>query len=451
MQPFDQEPEEIEIDFKLLLFSILRRWKVLFVCGILGLALGVVYNLLPEAEPTMADIDMDKVVVEKVADYAATHEMIKYQDQYEAESLLMKMDPDNAHQASIRYYLSAHSTDIELIALRFNNILADEAVRQELFELSGGDYNINYLGEIIYSSYSLGENFVTQLNSFDDLQKIPRNGQLSFHIWAMDEEQCQTLLTALQKHISEVDAACQASYEGYSLQLLSEQHTDGRQDALINLHQSATDKRLAYANAIETYEKEFTDDEKLYAKLVYPTDKEEEEDHFSLIKLILPAFILEFLLLAYFLLKGIFSHAVHGAEQLNDLGIYHVAHLKQGKKLKGIDAWLHHLEHKNDIPAVSQEYLLKTFDLLDAKQIAVCSDHNDTVLSELGTWLAKESNKVQHIGNLYNDDNALVAAKGTDGVVLLVKIDHTTRDEVKRSLDICQQMNFPVIGAVTVE
>ena len=215
----------------------------------------------------MADIDMKNVVVEKVADYAAVHEMVKYQDQYEAESLLMRMDPDNAHQASLRYYLTAHSTDIELIALQFNNILANEANRQELFELSGGDYNINYLGEIISSSYSLGENYATQLNNFDELKNIPRNGQLSFHIWAKDEAQCQVLQSALQEYISKVDAACQTAYEGYSLQLLSEQHVDGRQDALIDLHQSATDKRLDYAKAIETYEKEFSKDEELFAEV----------------------------------------------------------------------------------------------------------------------------------------------------------------------------------------
>lgn len=451
MEQFEQEPKVIEIGIKHLFFSVLRHWKELFLCAIIGLALGVAYNFIPEAEPTMTDIDMKNVVVEKVADYVAVHEMVKYQDQYEAESLLMRMNPDNAHQASLRYYLTAHSTDIELIALQFNSILTNEANRQELFELSGGDYNINYLDEIISSSYSLGENYATQLNNFEELKNIPRNGQLSFQIWAKDEAQCQVLQSALQEYINEVDAACQNVYEGYSLQLLSKQHTDGRQDALIDLHQSATDKRLDYAKEIETYEKEFSKDEKLYAEVVYGF-AHEKETGFSFVNLILPAFILEFLLLAYLLLKGIFSHTIFKAEQLNDMfGLYHIAHLKETTKLKGIDAWLHQLEHKKDLPAVSREYLLKTIDLLDAQQIAVSGDLNDATLNELGAWLAKASGKVQQIGNVFDNDAALAAAKVADGVVLLVKIEQTTRDEVQRSLDICKQMNIPVIGAVTVE
>ena len=66
-------------------------------------------------------------------------------------------------------------------------------------------------------------------------------------------------------------------------------------------------------------------------------------------------------------------------------------------------------------------------------------------------WLAEQDSRIHFAGPLETDEHALVQAKASDAVVLVMRLWHTTHPQIQREIEISRSSKVPLLGAVVMD
>lgn len=128
--------DEQTIDLKELFLYICRKWRVLMALGIVGLVLGAGVGLL-KSGVSMEELDLSKINVREVEQYARYKQLYDDQMAYEKESVYLNIDPYAAYSGGVRYYLHIKESNSAIAKQLYANILREDSIYSQVIEESG--------------------------------------------------------------------------------------------------------------------------------------------------------------------------------------------------------------------------------------------------------------------------------------------------------------------------
>ena len=125
------DAQEMELNLTDMLWTIIMKWRVVFICGILFaiLAGGVSYirsgkRIEAAKQATTQEIRLEGEALDNAMDYLAYWELYKKQKKYNENSLMMQLDGNGFYKAVLAYYVDNQFT-IEYPQInKKNNIFA---------------------------------------------------------------------------------------------------------------------------------------------------------------------------------------------------------------------------------------------------------------------------------------------------------------------------------------
>lgn len=464
---------ELEIDLIDMMFYLIKHWRslllvvvagILFGCGISVLKKPVVDNLpviVEEYTPTEADLNN----MELANEYKQLYED---QSQYRENSLLMQIDADNVYEGKLRYYILAGS-DTEYIGLLYQNILNSEDVLDALKTASGLKCDNKYIREILSCVVSRGEDFYigdTEDSFLKAGNYIVQNVVIDYKISYSDKEICEKMLSALSDEVEKVHAECSQNYSDYDMRQINHSVTQTVRTDIANLQKNCMDLIGAYLTNIEKYEDAFDEKALAYYKTEYlgevVNDESEEVQAPAEVETVSVRSMVKWLFAGTFffclcwvvvlVFFYVFAKRVRIPKDLEKT--FHMPvfgrmrDLNKGKN--NIDRRIEtmrkdHLKLADDI-----EYVIHSIIFLEKQKIVLCGNSKNQLFIHLSEKLQKSQMGVVKENFVCQDGSALDAAKNSDGVILLIELNETTYDDVRRELAVCHMQEIPVLGAVIV-
>lgn len=447
--------DEMTIDLRQMGYFVLKKWKILLIFIIVGLLLGTGLTLL-KGETTLESFDTTKMDNERIQQYALYNQLYLDRLKYDRGSVIIRMDPNAVYSGSLRYYITADTVSIDFIANLFRNIMYDESIFEEIKEKAKLTTDLQYIRELVGLGVSVAKEDNIQIASAAELSRIPASATISVSAMARSEETCEAMLEVMRSRIAAVDAECEASYAQYTFLPMSDRIVYGYSASVANTQKEAASLKNDYVTQIKTIEEELTQDELDYFTLAYPTltDKVLETSLLSRLKYpILLSALLFFLAVGWYAVRFVLDNHLKTPLEVRDIyGLRLIAsRAPQKSPRRGIDGWLDRHGSKGAPPVNSREYLLGALQTSDAQRIVLCGDLADEALREEIAWLAEQDSRIHFAGPLETDEHALVQAKASDAVVLVMRLWHTTHPQIQREIEISRSSKVPLLGAVVMD
>ena len=160
---------EDELDIKALFIFVLRKWRTLFICMIVGCILGCffsvykMYQSRPEAVlAKLNSLDKQDINEFEIRQYKDFKNLYDDSLKYEDKSLIMKLDPNAVYTATLSYSFTSSVQDAEIISDYYLNILNRGDNVQKIINETGINYSIENIKEIVFITDK--DNLVTDNN-----------------------------------------------------------------------------------------------------------------------------------------------------------------------------------------------------------------------------------------------------------------------------------------------
>lgn len=398
------------------------------------------------------------------------------QMKYNQDSLIMNMDPNQVYYGELRYYLAA-GEDTRLISELYTDIFADDNFVKEIMEAGGLNCDVQYAREIIGCSASREHDASIEINNFtnerlEDTGMGYNNAILSFSVCYSHQEACEKMLQTIERKVEEKTRNNQELYKEYSFEKLNTSIRQGVNNDYLTRQKNGTDAINTYVNNITRIESNFTPEDKEYYKVVYlsrePSLLETEEEETdavsveerqsvapvrSLIKwVVIAVFAACVCWGGYYCVKYIFDKRIKTAEELHDVyGLRILGKIEGAHEEKNIiDRKLAEWERKTGSPADSVSYIKGMILSLNKKVILFSGKYGEASL-DVVKMLCNQNDGFQYMNYVHQDDHALHAAKGSEGIIIVTEMKKTESKEIKRELEVCRIQGIPVLGVVVVE
>ena len=257
-------------------------------------------------------------------------------------------------------------------------------------------------------------------------------------------------LTAAKK--AELEQIIQSQTTRESINLENVIQYKELQDAYKKAAESGnSEERVTAYNALVKLEKTLKDDEVMYYKLNY-TDYT-IKNSFNKKLPVFGALGLGFAGLAFLLLYYIFSKDVKSEEEIDHVpGLKILAALDAdgAKAKKGIDKAIRKWENKGRIPANDRNYLKAVLNTMDISRGVVSGDLKDHASAAVMRYIVEQDARFIESGNLATDAEAQFKAKACEGIVLVIHLKETGKALLRRNMEIAENLDRPVIGAVVI-
>ena len=442
---------ETEIDLAELMHYVLRKWRSLLACCLIGAVLGAGVAFFAGSN---VEIDMKNVDEKRVDTYAEYQKLYDKQQEYQAASLLMQIDPAQAYVGKIEYYVTA-DMQTEMIGMLYTNILNQSSFWERIAEAAEAENGIQYVDDLVSITYTIRDYEGLQISTDADLEQIPRTLIIRGEARGRDAEMCERILAVVRDEFEEIDRYCKANFAVYQRETISAEDSVRciYDNDIVNRQKAAAAVQNEYLTKLTSMEKEMTDDEKNYYSVKYPVAEAIEEDEGG--KVIKRAIIFAALLFfagaavhcVRFLLNGTVKQP---GELRSQFGLHVFAHISDPDvKAKGIDGYLR--RRRKTWPANSPEYLLNALQVLNKKPLLLCGDTEDPETMKLMQWLHERDDQLQLCGWLNVNEHAQRLARESAAVVLVVRLWHTAQQHVERELEIARKLDLPLTGAVVIE
>lgn len=487
--------EEMEINLIDLMFYLLKQWKALVIVTVLGLLIGVGIYMTKSSSASKPEVpgtetageDMETAATAEFDDTViANMEMAyKYRNLYERQvdynqnSVLMRLDPNQVYSGTLRYYVAA-GNNTEMVSQLYQNLLADQSVIKEIGDGAGLDCDERYIKELIsvgvVDNGKLTVNYHGAAEDGEGTYEALQSKTISYGVVYSDQETCEKMLDIIREKVASLDQECRDKYGDYVLETVFEGTQFGINAGYLTTQKNNLDMESAHLSNIIRLESAFTDDELPYYKAVYlgregsaGNKKEsgteegvpEEGEALPVIqpKDTVSRWIFVGVLLAvacwagFYLIKYLLDRHIKYAEEVqNYYGLHLIGRYQEdGKTVNVIERLREKAVNKNAGSYCSREYIASAINLLDMNSLLLVGDLEDEETSGLMQFVQRLCQKAECGSMMQNDSNALELAKGKNGIILFIKKGVSTYSEIQRELEICSLQNLHVAGAVVVE
>lgn len=434
-QTYQTYNEEIEIDIKDLLCYVFKHIKTCILCILIGALFGggiYVYKLHTENNAGESIVEPSDDAKENM-DLAYQYRTM-YQNQltYNQESILMNLNAGDAYQGKLRYYVSAGKNSDYLMA-KYNALLLDNALWDDIKTASGLDTEVKYLKELIdveaYTSITKDD---TSIDSAEDNElKTDLNGfVIDVTVNMPDDTSCQDVMDVIDAAILNINSQ---SDSDYSFTLLANDVSALDTADLHEMQESSYTALSNYSTQYKNLENSFSTDEKNYYEINYLDLEEEQEVSISPKKYLVIGVVAGiFLWGCFYVLKYILDKSVKTVDE--------------GKNAYYLNL-IGSLSLKDKNPD-SKEYLIASISQLPEKKILLSVDAKEA--ETLAPSLKDACNNIVATGTLRKDGKLLQKVEELDGVILVIVIKKTKHTEVQRELEVCALHNVPVLGYVAI-
>lgn len=439
-----QNDEEV-IDLKELMLYLLRKWRVLILAGCIGLALGIVVGLLMP-EKTIDDLDMDKLHIKEIGQYARYQQLYDEQLEIEAASVYMNMDPSNVHSAQKVYFVTAYEADMNRIQEGFSAILRDTNFYNDLVQASGlncTEREIQELAGMWFTRYEKSE--------FDPLfGELTRSGKVTISIKSPSDEACEGMMDYLDARVFEQCETFADVLEGFTFEVISDTCNVGYDAGVVNKRTASAELLASYVDTMTTLKKNLTDDDLLYYRETYNAEELEEESGLGWLKWgIVIGVLFGGLLVVFYGVKFLLDNRIKNTDELKQReGLHLIATLESAKKKKANCIIDKMLEDKYEFN--SDAYLCSAIKASGAERLQLSGDLENPAIAEKMNLLA-EDKKIVICNRFAVDEHAAGLACETDGAILFVQLWKTKHKDLQRELEICRHIGQKVIGVVVID
>ena len=257
-------------------------------------------------------------------------------------------------------------------------------------------------------------------------------------------------LTAARKAQLEQLLQTQNTSESINLEYVL-QYKDLQEAYKAAAESGTSEERVAAYNALAKLEKTLNADEIMYYKLNY-TDYT-IKNPFSKKLPVLGAVGLCFLGLLVLVLNYIFSKSVKSEEEIHAAaGLKIIALLDaEGAKTKNvISQAIKRWEDKGRLPANDRNYLKAALKTMDLSRGVVSGDLKDHASAAVMRYIVEQDARFIESGNLATDAEAQLKAKACEGIVLVIHLKETGKAMLERNMEVAENLDRPVAGAVVI-
>ena len=483
------ELDEMTISFKDLLCRILLRWRLMFVCMLLGAVLlgGIGYlknakkasvekadvtneQRIEGYEETLTEADIQSVNA-AVDTYWAYQKSCKFMEEYRENSIRMKLDANRLPTIQLQYLIDTHYEAVYPVVERkdmtadiansYQMKIRNTAVYEEIAEKMTDGTDASYISELI----------TTGMNN--DLFFIIVNG--------MTEEDCQRIADTLKVVIDKETERLRELYGDYDIVLIDESYFEYASSELLEeqrrqiadynnqiiamngLSANMTEEQKGYYEALMKGEEPETTEKEA------PTETEQAGNGFQ-IGYVSKKYILLgggagiFLVCCYVACRYLVSACLRVKEDLEEcFGIVNLGTIpvhKPKKKIMGcVDRWIiSRLKENNSRFSEEDRYHMicagirigaKKSDMQSVYLTGVCNDEFcEQIKALLCNKMEGSIETVRYGKSVVYDPESLEMLVSSDGVVLVERINGSRYDELKKEIEICRQNQIKIIGSV---
>lgn len=447
-----------EIDLLELMNYVGRRWRVLIVVGLIGILLGLGVGLLMP-EPTVDSLEIEKLQLKEIEQYARYQELYEEQVEWEQESVYLNIDPHNAYTGNIRYYLTLKESDCAVVSQLYATILNNNEVYESLIEASGLNCSLRAVQELVWISCSSIDT-QDQLSISGDLSQEAQltvsvnpaqTVQVTIGATAPSEEACQVMLELLDEEVVEMNRYVEATYGAAVKERLTKPceksaYNSGIAKAKLN----STELLSTYNDKITTIAKLLTTDDKLYYSLVYDDEIEEEESGLGWLKAgILGGLLFGVLGVGAYCVSFLMNGTIKNLDDLRCYGLHRFATLEKTgpkKKLNALDRLF-----TPKLRVQSDDYLVQALEAIQADRIVLCGDLDDPEIAAHAKRVGAASAKLSVEPQMVQSAETQLKACQSDGVLLFVRLWKTARADLEQEIRICQKLGISILGVAVIE
>lgn len=473
----NEQAYEQEISLGKVFYRIFRDWRKIFVIAlaiaVIAGARNFVLKKLKSSDPEYIST-AEQNYERELAAFRAKGETLEReitnlekarteQEEYNANSVLMKINPFRERNASLQLYVS---TDYQILpGMDYQNIdLSNRILHSYITYMTNGNmyqYIADHLSESMELRYL--EEILTVSEDLD-------NCMVTINVQGVDEAMCDDILSyALegvlekQKEITvtignhELNAVNQASFEAVNLELDELQKTNLQyvSDLSINLQEKAEELKT-WKNSAEP-QKEYTT-----TRIIKGS-----------IKILILGFIIGAVLAAVFIaFQYIMSDKLQDAKELkNRFGLRVIAQIPQVHKKRvwvGFDRLFAHMgglsmkeSDAGNLAMVAARSVQAELEALQAekkesdasgKVNLVCTGTIDQreIESLLSGMKWEKGYSVEQIPSILRDPSAVPAAMAADYVVLIEKQEESTYTQIERELEELAAWKKKVLGVIVI-
>jgi hypothetical protein len=470
--------DEMEIDLMDLFFHLLRHWRSLIAVVLLGAVLGAGVAVLRQEESDTVseqeereDLIENHIVEDDVRNYMELAS--EYRRLYAAEldymqnSIVMQMDASSVARGELSIYLSA-GTNTRRITEKYLSLVNDSQLLSEMLEAGQLDCEEKYLKEVF--SASAGQEEQAQ-SSATTIQLLLDNGDntlnqvITYTLSYPDEAACEQMMQVLRNYVEELDQTFRDTYEGYDFEVISDTVQMTVDSSYLTTQRTSMNAANTYLTNITNLEKNITDSDQQYYEVVYLSSIEEEESNEAAVpvesslskKTLLKWGIVGMAVLVicwgmYFCLAYIFSRSIKTADELNNTyGLPILGKISlDNSRVKGLDKWLLRLQKQRQAPFEKKDFVEDMLRSREENQVILCGNLEDAAVAEYLQDFGTECPNLEKSMFIHRDQQALVKAKESDGVILFVYAGRTARADVRRELEVCRMQGIPIMGSIVV-
>ena len=173
-------------------------------------------------------------------------------------------------------------------------------------------------------------------------------------------------------------------------------------------------------------------------------------DYFSIRRTLLGAFAALFLILCWYGLRFILDKRIKGVDELKSLYRLNViGSLDNHQPQSGIDGLIDKIEYRNEVTN-DKEYIAEVVKSLDFGSMLLAGDRTDEDVVGIMDWIATQDSRCSVSGFLIKDNDAPNKAKACDGIILFVHLWKTTSTELIHELEMHRSLGRKIIGVITI-
>lgn len=437
-----QSYEEETVDLVHLAVFLLKKWRSLLVCILVGCLLGGLWQCLPKKDAERSPKDAALIEqMELAAMYRRQYEKGKV---YIENSPFMALNGEALYFGDSEYYI-AECKDPDMVVASFNAILADADTRSELCRILGIADETD-LGNMV--SVRVSPNSDTVIVGKDGVHQIDVREKANVFIWvtADAEEKAEQALSLLCDAVERLSQSMVLDVRQVS-KFVSFGRNQDVNDAQANFINGQND----VLETCTTIESEFSEKEyKLYQNYVLAGKVDELPaelfpDGF-LKKPVLLAAAFTFLACVWYVMQYFTDPSVKTADQMTNITKRNVICLvdETAPAKNAVDHRLDMIEASRFPAAVSTAYAVAALQKMD--RAVVIYDEKNEVLSALAQQL-----EVPCMGLASQNAKTLKEISSENQIVLLAQLNETKKNQLQQECTIYRQYGLNLAGTILVK
>lgn len=440
--------KDMLISFGDMFFYMCKRWKSLLLLALLGGMLGFGVSYLTsdnEYVPTQQEI----VQMNKVYNYKLLGED---QLEYNNEALKEQVANKDYVEGELIYYINAG----EKTALFGNalDITKKDSYIDDLRKIFGYEGEERYLRTVVKYTFEENDEMTIYVNQKEGKDTIDNSyGIITYSIVFLEENECKLVMDYIKSKIQEIESEYRAEYGDFTLELASSSVNNDGNNLAYSAQKNVADQVEEIMTDMKECLEQFSSDQLKYYNREY-LGLNEEESGFAIIKWLVVGLIFGcFIWGAFYLCKYLFSGCIRISEEFTELyGLHLIGRMPvKNKPIKGLDSVIAKYHNSIKVPECSLEYLTEVLSQQNTKKIMMSCVTNGKSNEQVALKLAERCKNVENAGALSSDLNSVRKLREVDGVVFLVSLGETKKNNFELQLNICGAQGVPVLGVISVD